>query len=118
MYFGLNSSLEIAANLHQIGYSSMNKWTVVSTLCMALVLAACDDGKKAQEAAAAAEASASAAKADAEKAAAEATKKAADEAAKAFADKKAGIVKGLQGQVDAFDRKFTYLKEKAEKLKG
>ncbi|MGE5783801.1 MAG: hypothetical protein ACM3ZE_04390, partial [Myxococcales bacterium] len=61
---------------------------------------------------------AASAKIAAEKQAEEAAQKAKEEAAKAFAEKKAGIVKGLQGQSDAIDRKFVYLKDKASKLKG
>lgn len=93
----------------------MKKWIAITGISLAF-LAACDDAKK--EAAEAAAASASAATAEAEKAAADASKKAAEEAEKAFGEKKVAVVKGLQSQVDAFDRKLAYLKDKAGKLKA
>lgn len=92
----------------------MSHWLRIATVFMAFVVAGCDSGKKAEEAAAAA----ASAKMAAEKQAEEAAQKAKEEAAKEFAEKKASIVKGLQSQSDAIDRKFAYLKDKATKLKG
>lgn len=92
----------------------MSNWLRIATVFLAFVVVSCDSGKKAEEAAAAA----ASAKMEAERQAEEVANKAKEEAAKLFAEKKVGIIKDLQSQSDAIDRKFTYLKDKATKLKG